>query len=58
MKVGTEKPGADGRPVQGAMAKALTACKTLGVSGGPNDAAAWQSMDDLKGYVRRHLLGG
>ena len=24
----------------------------------PNDAAARQSMDDLKGYVRRHLQGG
>ncbi|MSP76200.1 MAG: hypothetical protein EXR12_08700 [Rhodospirillaceae bacterium] len=50
--------GADNRPIQGALAKVLAACKTLGVSGGPNDAAARQSMDDLKGYVRRHLLGG
>lgn len=50
--------GTDGRPVQGAFAKAAAVCRTLGVSGGPNDAAARQSMDDLKGYVRRHLQGG
>lgn len=50
--------GTDGRPIQGALAKAFAACRTLGVSGGPNDAAARQSMDDLKGYVRRHLQGG
>ena len=50
--------GTDGRPVQGALSKALAVCRTLGVSGGPNDAAARQSMEDLKGYVRRHLLGG
>ncbi|TAJ25525.1 MAG: hypothetical protein EPO67_20815 [Reyranella sp.] len=50
--------GADGRPVQGALAKAFAACRTLGVSGGPNDAAAKQSMEDVKGYVKRHLLGG
>lgn len=55
---GVTTSGADGRPVQGAMAKALAACKTLGVSGGGNDAAAKQSMDALKGYVGRHLLGG
>ena len=30
----------------------------IGVSGGANDSAAKQSMEDLKGYVRRHLLGG
>jgi dienelactone hydrolase len=50
--------GTDGRPIQGAYAKALAVCRTLGVSGGPNDAAARQSMEDLKGYVRRHLQGG
>jgi dienelactone hydrolase len=50
--------GTDGKPIQGALAKAFAACRTLGVSGGGNDAAAKQSMDDLKGYVRRHLLGG
>jgi dienelactone hydrolase len=50
--------GADGKPIQGALSKALTVCKTFGTSGGPNEAAAKQSMNDLKGYVRRHLLGG
>lgn len=50
--------GTDGRPVQGALTKALATCRTLGVSGGPNDAAARQSMEDLKGYVHRHLQGG
>lgn len=50
--------GTDGRPVEGALAKATAICRTLGVSGGPNDAAARQSMENLKGYVRRHLLGG
>lgn len=50
--------GPDGKPIPGALAKAMAACKTLGVSGGANDAAAKQSMEDLKGYVRRHLLGG
>jgi dienelactone hydrolase len=50
--------GTDGKPIQGALGKALAVCRTLGVSGGGNDAAAKQSMDDLKGYVRRHLLGG
>jgi len=49
---------ADGRTVPGAQAKAVAVCRTLGVSGGSNDAAARQSMEDLKGYVRRHLLGG
>lgn len=50
--------GADGKLIPGAHAKAFSVCRTLGVSGGPNDAAARQSMDDLKGFVRRHLLGG
>lgn len=50
--------GADGQAVPDARSKALAACRSLGVSGGPNDAAARQSMDDLKAYVRRHLLGG
>ena len=47
----------DGKPIPGAFGKALGACRTLGVSGGGNDAAAKQSMDDLKSYVRRYLLG-
>jgi dienelactone hydrolase len=50
--------GTDRTPIAGAMARALGACRTLGVSGGPNDDAAKQSMEDLKTYVRRHLLGG
>lgn len=50
--------GTDSRPIQGALSKAFAVCRTLGVSGGPNDAAARQSMEDLKSYVRRHLLGG
>jgi dienelactone hydrolase len=50
--------GPGGKPVPGAQAKALSDCRTLGVSGGPNDAARTQSMEDLKTYVRRHLLGG
>ena len=56
-KSGITTIGADGKPIAGAISKALAACRTLGVSGGGNDAAAKQSMDDLKGYVRRYLLG-
>ena len=50
--------GPDGKPIPGAIAKAVAACKTLGVKGGADEAAAKQSMEDLKTYVRRHLLGG
>ena len=50
--------GADGRPIQARSPRRWPRASTLGVSGGGNDAAAKQSMDDLKGYVRRHLLGG
>ena len=57
-KSGVVTIGTDGAPIPGALALALSACRTLGVSGGPSDAAARQSMDDLKGFVRRHLLGG
>jgi len=46
----------DGRAIPGAGAKAASVCMTLGVSGGGNDAAAAQSLADLKGYVQRHLL--
>lgn len=38
--------------------QALAACRTLGVSGGPNAAAKTKSMIDLKGYLQRHLLEG
>ena len=50
--------GTDGKPIASAMSRALAACRTLGVSGGAQDAAAKQSVETLKGYVRRHLLGG
>jgi dienelactone hydrolase len=56
-KSGIVTIGAGGKPIPGAIGKALAACRTLGVSGGGNDAAARQSMDDLKSYVRRYLLG-
>lgn len=57
-KSGVTTIGTDGKPVPGAYAKAVGACRTMGVSGGGQDAAARQSMEDLKSYVRRHLLGG
>jgi dienelactone hydrolase len=56
-KSGVTVIGTDGRPIPGAVAKAVAACRTHGVSGGGNEAAAAQSMADLKGYVQRHLLG-
>ncbi len=55
--VGTSAP--DGWLVMGPQApKAIAACRTLGVSGGPNEKARAQAMEDFRGYVRRHLLGG
>lgn len=57
-KSGVTTNTADGRPVQGAMAKALAGCRTLGVSGGLQDAAAAQALVDLKSYVRHELQGG
>ena len=57
-KSGITTVGSDGRIVQGAYAKAITACRKLGVSGGGQDAAATASMAALKSYVQRHLLGG
>ena len=56
-KSGVMTIGADGKPIAGAAARAAAGCRTLGVSGGVNDDAARQSMEDLKGYVRRYLLG-
>ena len=44
--------------IAGAYSKAVGGCRKLGVSGGVNEAAAKQSMEDLKSYVRHHLLGG
>ncbi len=55
--VGTSGP--DGWLVLGREAtKVIGACRTLGVSGGPNERARVQAMEDVKSYVRRHLLGG
>jgi len=55
--VGTSAP--DGWLVLDPQAmKVIARCRTLGVSGGPNEAARAQAMEDFKGYVRRHLLGG
>ncbi|WP_395709045.1 dienelactone hydrolase family protein [Reyranella sp.] len=57
-KSGVTTNTADGKPVQGALAKAQAACRTLGVSGGLQEAAAAQSLVDLKSYVRHGLQGG
>jgi dienelactone hydrolase len=38
--------------------KVIAGCRTLGVSGGPNEKARAQAMEDFRSYVRRHLLGG
>lgn len=56
-KSGATTITAEGRLLPEGQAKAVGACRTLGVSGGGNEAAARQSMEDLKNYVRRHLLG-
>jgi dienelactone hydrolase len=56
-KSGAMVIGTDGRIVAGGYQKAFATCRTYGVSGGAQDAAAAQSMADLKGYVQRHLLG-
>ena len=57
-KSGVMTAGADGKPAPGALAKALAVCRAYGVSGGGQDAAAAQSLSDLKSYVKRYLLGG
>lgn len=49
---------ATGRRIEASYGRALAACRTYGVSGGPNDAARTQSMAALKGYVQKHLLEG
>src|SRR5207302_4396765 len=56
-KSGITTVGTDSKPIPSSLSKAMAGCRTLGVSGGGNDAAARQSMDDLKSYVRRYLLG-
>jgi dienelactone hydrolase len=47
-----------GRPIETAYRKALAACRTSGVSGGPNEAARAKSLAALKGYVQKHLIEG
>jgi len=47
-----------GVAIPGGLARAVAGCMTRGVEGGGQPAAAAQSMDDLKAYVRRHLLTG
>lgn len=55
---GVKVVDSDGKPVPGAYSRALAVCRSYGVSGGGSDAATRQSLEDLKGYVKRHLLGG
>ncbi len=57
-KTGIMTVGPGGKPIDGAQSLAIGGCRTLGVSGGGNEAAAKQSMEDFKSYIRRHLLGG
>ncbi len=45
-----------GRPIEATYRKALAACRTYGVSGGPNEPAKAKSMAALKGYVQKHLI--
>ena len=47
---------ASGKRIEAAYKQALAKCRTLGVSGGPNEAAKTKAMADLKSYVQRHLL--
>ena len=47
---------AKGQRNDASLKQALVACRTLGVSGGPNAAAKAKAMADLRGYVRQHLL--
>lgn len=49
----TNGPG--GRGIEGANQKALAACKTLGVSGGPDAEAKAKSLEALKGAMRAAL---
>jgi dienelactone hydrolase len=47
---------AKGQRLEEANKKALAACRTLGVSGGPDPEAKAKAMAALKSYVQRHLL--
>ena len=49
---------AKGKSLEEANKKALAACRTLGVSGGPDPEAKAKAMAALKSYVQRHLLDG
>ncbi len=49
---------AKGQRLEEANKKALAACRTLGVSGGPDPEAKAKAMAALKSYVQRHLLDG
>jgi len=49
---------AKGRPIDAVYRKALAACRTYGVSGGPNETAKAKSLAALKGYVQKHLIEG
>lgn len=46
-----------GRRIEAARQKALSICRSYGITGGPNAAARSASMNDLKAAVRRDLLG-
>jgi dienelactone hydrolase len=48
---GVTTHAAGGRPIEGAGQKALAACKTLGVSGGPDAEAKAKSLAALKGAM-------
>jgi hypothetical protein len=47
-----------GQRIEPSYKKALAACRTFGVSGGPNEAARTKSMAALKGYIQKHLIEG
>lgn len=49
---------AQGKRIEAGYKAALAACRTLGVSGGPNAAAKTASMSELKAAVRQYLLDG
>ncbi|HEU0158222.1 MAG TPA: hypothetical protein VFR00_02860, partial [Hyphomicrobiaceae bacterium] len=45
-----------GQRVEASYRRALAACRSHGVSGGPNAAARTQSMAALRSYLVKHLL--
>ncbi|MEC9345976.1 MAG: dienelactone hydrolase family protein [Pseudomonadota bacterium] len=49
---------ADGTRNREGVARAIAACRRLGVSGGPDPAARDASMTELTAAIRRHLPGG